>query len=337
MRLSIGSVLALLALPAVLIIPAFLLPKYALTAFGAPAAREAATWFDKLFYLSWSMTAMGLVTVLQWDALFPDRRDYAVLTPLPIRLRTVFAAKLSALLGFLAIFSLALASISPVLYPLIVMEAQPSSVTLGQTLRFIGAHTVAVLAASVFVFSFLVALEGVLMLLLGGRGFRRIARYVQLPAIFALLAMFLFFPTLSDFLYPKFRHPEWIAVFPPMWFLGIYEMLNGSVRPIFVPLAETGVRALGFSALAAAVAYTLSYARVYRRSSSRSKWPPAQAPSSAPWRAWPTASSCAAPPNAPASGSSSAPSCAAANTASTSSDTSAWALRWSWWAWSTFS
>ena len=32
------------------------------------------------------MAAMGFMTVLEWDALFPDRRDFTILIPLPIRL-----------------------------------------------------------------------------------------------------------------------------------------------------------------------------------------------------------------------------------------------------------
>ena len=94
-------------------IPSILLFKYALVAYVTPANFEASTWFDKMFFITWSMGAMGIITVLEWDALFPDRRDYAILTPLPLRMRTVFAAKLTALVGFLAIFSLDIVSISP--------------------------------------------------------------------------------------------------------------------------------------------------------------------------------------------------------------------------------
>jgi hypothetical protein len=54
--------------------------------------------------LSYSMIVMGVVMVFEWDALFPDRRDYQILTPLPVRLSTLFLAKLAALGIFLAIF-----------------------------------------------------------------------------------------------------------------------------------------------------------------------------------------------------------------------------------------
>ena len=68
--------------------------------------RDLASLGEKEFFICFSMTVMGLVTVIEWEMLFPDRRDYANLTPLPIRLRTMFGAKIAALLAFLTIFSL---------------------------------------------------------------------------------------------------------------------------------------------------------------------------------------------------------------------------------------
>ncbi len=116
MRFSLANILGLLAMPGVMI-PLFLMIKYALVAYVSAANYEASTWFDKMFFITWAMGAMGIITVLEWDALFPDRRDYAILTPLPLRMRTVFAAKLAALAGFLGIFSFDILSLSPGLYP----------------------------------------------------------------------------------------------------------------------------------------------------------------------------------------------------------------------------
>ena len=64
-------------------------------------------WSDRCLYLSFSMLVMGAVTVLEWDALFPDRRDYATLTPLPISSRTIFLGKVGALALFLVAFTVA--------------------------------------------------------------------------------------------------------------------------------------------------------------------------------------------------------------------------------------
>jgi hypothetical protein len=51
----------------------------------------------RYMFVSFSMTVMGFLMVYEWDALFPDRRDYQVLTPQPVRLSTLFLAKAAAL------------------------------------------------------------------------------------------------------------------------------------------------------------------------------------------------------------------------------------------------
>ena len=43
-----------------------------------------------------TMLTVGLFAVLSWDSLFPDRRDVLVLSPLPVRARTIFLAKVAA-------------------------------------------------------------------------------------------------------------------------------------------------------------------------------------------------------------------------------------------------
>ena len=110
--------------------------------------RDLASLGEKEFFICFSMTVMGLVTVIEWEMLFPDRRDYANLTPLPIRLRTMFGAKIAALLAFLAIFSLVINAFSPVMFPAVVI--QKGSVL--SVIPFARCHIVSILAANTFVF-----------------------------------------------------------------------------------------------------------------------------------------------------------------------------------------
>ncbi len=58
----------------------------------------------RYIFVSFSMVVMGFIMVFEWDALFPDKRDYQVLMPLPLRLRTLFLAKAAALSIFLGLF-----------------------------------------------------------------------------------------------------------------------------------------------------------------------------------------------------------------------------------------
>src|SRR5215472_15002662 len=58
----------------------------------------------RYLFVSFSMVVMGFIMVFEWDALFPDRRDYQVLTPQPLRLSTIFLSKTAALALFLGMF-----------------------------------------------------------------------------------------------------------------------------------------------------------------------------------------------------------------------------------------
>lgn len=50
-----------------------------------------------------TMLVTGVFAVLSWEAIFPDRRDLMVLSPLPIKARVVFAGKIAAVLSALSV------------------------------------------------------------------------------------------------------------------------------------------------------------------------------------------------------------------------------------------
>ena len=53
-------------------------------------------WVEAHFLVSTTMLAVGLFAVLSWESMFPDRCDVLVLSPLPVRGRTLFLAKVAA-------------------------------------------------------------------------------------------------------------------------------------------------------------------------------------------------------------------------------------------------
>src|SRR5690242_19951466 len=71
-------------------------PKY--LASNLPA-RELAirAWTEEEFLIASTMAIAGLFSVLAWNAILPDRRDSLVLGLLPVRLRTIFLAKVAAI------------------------------------------------------------------------------------------------------------------------------------------------------------------------------------------------------------------------------------------------
>ena len=86
------QVFALLVLPGAMR-SLFLFAKYGWYKWRPIAERDLATLDDKCFFLSLSMILLGLVAVFEWEALIPDRKDYLILTHLPIRTRTIFSRK----------------------------------------------------------------------------------------------------------------------------------------------------------------------------------------------------------------------------------------------------
>ena len=262
MRSTVVNILAILAAPGMLL-PFLFLSKYVRLQDEPLYVRDLASLGEKEFFICFSMTVMGLVTVVEWDMLFPDRRDYANLTPLPIRLGTMFGAKLAALLGFLTIFSLAINAFSPVMFPAVVIQKG----SLAALAAFARCHVLSVLAANTFVFFSCVAVQGLLMNLLGYRAFRRVSPYVQFALVSALIAMFLVSARVASQLQPYHAaNPAAVYAFPPLWFLGLYQTELGWTNPVFRDLATSARLAAGWATVAAFAAYLLSYKRHVKRS-----------------------------------------------------------------------
>jgi hypothetical protein len=260
MQVAVTKMLALLASPG------FILPWLRYTTYLGldhmpPELRNPMMWSDRTAYLSFSMLVMGAVTVLEWDALFPDRRDYAALVPLPIHSRTIFVAKICALVLFVVAFTVPVNAVSTVMYPAVSYRGP----FLG-FLRTVAAQGISIFASSAFVFLFLVALQGVLLNVLSVRGFRKASAYVQGAMVFALLWLFFLFPEISGTVAElKARHVAVLFAFPPAWFLGMNEALLGSRDAVFLALADRAEWAVGVAALVAGLSYTVAYRRHVRR------------------------------------------------------------------------
>ncbi len=262
MRSTVVNILAILAAPGMLL-PFLFMTKYSNMQRMPLYVRDLASLGEKEFFICFSMTVMGLVTVIEWEMLFPDRRDYANLAPLPIRLRTMFGAKIVALLAFLAVFSLAINAFSPIMFPAVVTTKG----TLASVLGFARCHVISVLAANTFVFFVCVAVQGLLMNVLGYRAFRRVSPYVQFGLVAALILMFLLSGRIvSELQVNKPVNSPAVYLFPPLWFLGLYQTQLGWTNPVFRELAASARLAVGWTTAAALGAYLLSYKRHVRRS-----------------------------------------------------------------------
>ena len=262
MRSTVVNILAMLAAPGMLL-PFLFMSKYTALQREPMYVRDLASLGEKGFFICFSMTVMGLVTVIEWEMLFPDRRDYANLTPLPIRLSVMFAAKIAALLIFLALFTGAINAFSPVMYPAVVAQKGSLLMLAG----FARCHIVSVLAANTFVFFLCVAAQGILMNLLGYRLFRRLSPYVQFVLVALLILMFLLSGRVVSLLHLQgTANSPLVRLFPPLWFLGLYETQLGWTNSVFRDLASSARMAVGWTVAVAVATYLVSYNRHVKRS-----------------------------------------------------------------------
>ena len=214
---------------------------------------------DVLFAIALSMAIVGLFTTLLWPSLFPGLRDYLAFASLPIRTRDVFVAKFTALLTFAAAFTAA-----TTLLPSVVLAAvmtQHRNGGHGQGLLQLPAIFLSASVASLFIFFLLVALQGVLLNLLPVREFPRISLAVQgvlLTLFLCALPLVCSIPSLASSMTAR---PPWAIWTPPIWFLGLDQVIAGNRDPFAFRLAEMGLTCFAGAAAAAIVTYLWSYRR----------------------------------------------------------------------------
>lgn len=232
---------------------------------------EGMSWVEKCYVLSFFMVLMGLITVLEWDVIFPDARDFSNLITLPIKVKTFFTAKFASLCLFVSLFALGMNSLTTFIFAIHLPQWQSSSPV--YLLWFAIVHVVVIFAANFFMFFMSVLLIGLLMATLGFKIFNRISVHIRALLMIVFVFLVIFFisesvgipqsasslPTLKE------TNSLFIYLFPPMWFVGLYETLIGNKDPLFSALANFAVLALIIPALAFFITALLSYRRYLRK------------------------------------------------------------------------
>jgi hypothetical protein len=276
-RLTVVNALALLAFPPIFY-TLYQVDTYANIWWNMPWKYPTVSLIDHYRFVTFSMVVIGFIAILEWDALFLDRQDYAVLTPLPLKAAKIFAAKITALLLFLSLFILDVGGIPTLLYPLVETTGIRSHhVSFLQLCGMIAAHGVAIVSASAFSFLLFVALQGLLVSLLSLRAFKKVSLYVQVLGMVTLLLLLFSLPIISTLLPTgqQARSAQLIWL-PPLWFMGLYQTLLGSDVAAFHSLAWRSIIALGLVILACAASYILNYKRHMQRALEATEADPAR-------------------------------------------------------------
>ncbi len=224
-----------------------------------PAQLQSALWRMEHFLISTTMMVVGLFAVLSGDSTFPDRRDVLVLAPLPIRARTLFFAKVAAAASALGMTVLALHCLAGLGWP---FHFTPKG---GNGLRSLGAYWITMIAVGTFTFCCVLGVQGLGAQLLPRRYFLRLSAFLQMAAFCWFMSSYFLEPSLvtpAAFTAPQ---NQWALWLPSYWFFGFFHQLNGSMHPVFAPLARRAWTGLGISIGGTAVAYALSYFRTLKK------------------------------------------------------------------------
>jgi len=229
-----------------------------------PAA--ASVWPVERLLISLTMLVVGVFTLLSWDSTFLDRRDVLVLAPLPVRVRTLFAAKIAAAASSLGLTVAAWNWIAGFAYPIAL--APPGSGFAG-TIRFVAAFWVTLLAAGTFLYCALLGVQAVAAQL-PRRWYLRVSSVLQIAAFILLLGVVCFQPSLDTA--TALGAPEnqrALAWLPAYWFMGLFSEMSGTFpvegHAVMAPLARRAVAGLAGAIFVAGGAFLFSYLLTLRK------------------------------------------------------------------------
>jgi len=217
-------------------------------------------WTGEHFFIETTMTIAGLITVLNWDSAFPDRRDVLVLAPLPVRPSTLLLAKISALFAAPALAMIAFNIFIGLAWPLLFAS---SNVGFFGALRAWPAYWFTIIFGGLFFVFSVLAVQGIAANLLPRQLFLRVSALLQAGTLCLLLSVYFLEPSLESPAALTAPQNQWLlAWLPSYWFLGLFHQLNGSMHPALAPLVRRAWTGLAVSTLGAGSALLLSYFRM---------------------------------------------------------------------------
>jgi hypothetical protein len=264
--LGVGLVLTMLAMPGGFV-SLFLLNKYGTFLQWLRGNTDVDPLLialpDEYFFIVLSMTVTGAVAVWRWETIFPDRRDYMNLVPLPISTRTIYLANLVAVLFLVALIAFDVNAVSCILFPLVVGATQSRFIFF---VKFAGVHAVGVILASAFSFFAVFSVLGLLMAVLPPRAFRRCSAYFRGVVVVYLVALLCTTFAVPDALgRGNGTVPSWTLVMPSCWFLGLCQSLRGRAGPVLVSLSRLALPGVLVVVGIALCAYAVGYQRHFVR------------------------------------------------------------------------
>ena len=232
----------------------YAVPPFLAVALGPVPRTEGTLRSFQLFFAAYSFGIAGFAAIFHWDMLFPDRRDFLILAPFPIRLRAIAGAKFTALISFVLMLAMAL-------------NVAPDGAVAAIGGRRLGiAQLGATVGASIFAFLAVIVLQGILINVTSPNVFRRISPWIQMFGMSAMVMTVFGFPVYSA-VFPRALEQKqiWLYLFPPAWFSGLYELLLEGRNQFLVSLGMLAIKMTALTILAILVTWGLGFRRHFRR------------------------------------------------------------------------
>ena len=217
---------------------------------------------DRLILIALSMIAMGIVGLVIWDNVFPDRRDVRILGPLPVPSHRFVVARFAALGRMFLLFAAAICVPHSVMFGMFGMGTG----VLGRIAAG-SAHLVTVVCACTFVMCSLIAAQCLMLLIVGRRSAQAASAVLQVTFALGLAQLIVFLPALGELLRYRGEQQSGLAalMFPPLWFFRQYQWLLGSATGTEATLGQlAGIVTLAVLAGMLAL-YAASYNFLSRR------------------------------------------------------------------------
>ena len=222
-----------------------------------PLIVDRALLQSQAFHIDFVMAVAGLVTMIVWGSLTPDRRDALVLGPLPITAREQALGRLLALMKFFAMFICAVAVPTAIAYNFVSVGAD--NITEFPA-RVVG-HIVAAVLAGGSVFFLLLNIQLLLAAMFGPRAIRFVTLPLQFAALLGIIAALASSEGFARAMLSDGAAAGGVMWNPAAWFIGVYRWIAGEEREIFATLAARGaLSGIGIIVLAL-VMYPLAYER----------------------------------------------------------------------------
>lgn len=210
---------------------------------------------DKFFFIGLAMGTAGVLTALKWDRILPDAQDYLNLSPLPAPQRSILLANAVAVAFAVSVVAVTMNGVSALLFPLEV--ASYGHLGTLAILRFIATHIICLTLASLFMFSVILALLGTLAATLSRAMFRASSSWVRGAVLIGSIVLFV-----AGSVVPRGAHTIG-RFYPPLWFLALYQQMEGHVTRDMAPFIGIALPAFGAALVWVAAAYALGYRRTF--------------------------------------------------------------------------